>query len=75
LFHDRVLREAHFALDKGACLLQKASRREFFEAYEAAVPSWRRRLREDCRALVRRIRSAQKIEDIVPAGDEPEGEE
>lgn len=75
LFHDRTLRDAHFALVKGACLLQKAGRREFFEAYEAAVPLWRRRLREDCRKLVRRIRSVPGFTGLESASDEPDGEE
>lgn len=75
LFHERLLRADHFATDKGACLLQKAGRREFYAAWEAAAPPWRRRLRRDCRALVRELAALAPREEADDAAQEAEGED
>lgn len=52
LFRSKTLRPDHFTLDKGACLLGKAGRREFYVAWEAFAPQLRRRLRAYTRLLV-----------------------
>jgi CRISPR-associated protein Cas1 len=51
LFRDRVLRAEHFLDDGGACILGKTGRAVFYEAYEAAVGTERRRLRHLAAAL------------------------
>ena len=56
LFRQRVLRHEHFVEDKGACLLHKAGRRHFYEAWEAAARLFRPPLRGYCRLLVRHLR-------------------
>jgi CRISPR-associated protein Cas1 len=57
LFRDREMRAEDFAQDKGACLLQKAGRGRFYQAYEAFVPPVRRLLRRQCRALAEALRA------------------
>ena len=52
LFRERIMRADHFSLDKGACLLGKTGRRQFFSAWEAYAPRLRRRLRAYARLLV-----------------------
>jgi len=56
LFHDRTLRAEHFQFDKGACLLHKAGRRHFYEAWENAGRLWQLPLRGYARLLVRHLR-------------------
>lgn len=56
LFRSRSLRDEHFLRDKGACLLHKAGRRHFYEAWETAACLYRLPLRGFCRLLVRRLR-------------------
>jgi CRISPR-associated protein Cas1 len=56
LFRERTLREDHFTLDKGACLLGKAGRQAFYAAWSAQVKPLRRWLRLRCAALARVLR-------------------
>lgn len=56
LFRERTLREDHFTLDKGACLLGKAGRQGFYAAWSAQVKPLRRWLRLRCAALARTLR-------------------
>lgn len=58
LFRSRQLRQEHFAYDKGACVLHKAGRRHFYEAWEDAARVLRVPLRGYCRLLVSKLRSA-----------------
>jgi CRISPR-associated protein Cas1 len=53
----RDLREEHFTLDKGACLLGKAGRAQFYASWEAAAPPWRRWLRAQTRQLAAALRA------------------
>lgn len=56
LFAEQIIRPDHFSRDRGACVLGKAGRAQFYARFEefAAVP--RRRLRHQCRALARVLR-------------------
>ncbi len=56
LFRGRVLRTEHFAHDRAACLLQKAGRTHFYQAYDEFAVPIRRWLRQQCAALARRLR-------------------
>lgn len=58
LFRSRSLRADHFTDSEGACLLGKAGRAVFYEAYEAFVPSERRRLRHMAALFARAARTA-----------------
>lgn len=70
MFRDRMLRAEDFTLDKGACLLQKAGRGRFYQAYEAFAPELRRCLRRQCRALARLLRGTGDVLLETNAGDE-----
>jgi len=52
-FRDRTLRAEDFSIDKGACLLNKAGRRTFYQQWEVDVVHLRRRLRRYARMLAR----------------------
>lgn len=56
LFRSRVLREDHFARDKGACLLGKAGRARFYADWETRAVAPRRWLRRRAAALGRVLR-------------------
>ena len=56
LLRSRNLREDHFTLDKGACLLGKAGRAIFYAAWERQNPPWQRWLRTQTRMLARGLR-------------------
>jgi CRISPR-associated protein Cas1 len=56
-FHSHALREDHFSLDGGACLLGKAGRAVFYDRWERANAPLRRWLRVQCQALARTLRS------------------
>jgi len=56
LLRTRTLREEHFTLDKGACLLGKAGRSIFYAAWEAAALPWQRWLRGHTRQLAGTLR-------------------
>ena len=58
LFADRDLRADHFTNVDGACLMGKAGRAIFYEAYEAVALAERRRLRHLTAALARAARVA-----------------
>lgn len=53
----RDLREEHFTLDKGACLLGKAGRAQFYASWEASAAPWRRWLRARTRQLAATLRA------------------
>ena len=57
LLRARTLRDEHFTLDKGACLLGKAGRSIFYAAWESAAPPWQRWLRAHARQLAAALRS------------------
>ena len=56
LLRSRDLREDHFTLDKGACLLGKAGRAIFYAAWERQNAPWQRWLRTQARLLARGLR-------------------
>ena len=56
LLRERSLREDHFSLDKGACLLGKAGRTIFYAAWEKQCKPWQRWLRSQTRALASGLR-------------------
>jgi len=56
-FRSRTLRDDHFALHNGACLLGKAGREQFYAAWEGAATLPRRWLRLRCAHLARQLRS------------------
>jgi len=55
LFGERRLRKEHFSHRDGACLLGRAGRKTFYEAYEAITPSLMRHQRRLCRLVVRAL--------------------
>ena len=68
LLRSRDLREDHFTLDKGACLLGKAGRQVFYAEWEKTSAPWRRWLRTQARLLARALR--QQGEVWLVRGDE-----
>lgn len=56
LLRGRELREDHFSLDKGACLLGKAGRQVFYAEWEKQCAPWRRWLRRQTQGLARGLR-------------------
>lgn len=56
LLRERTLREDHFTLDKGACLLGKAGRQIYYAEWEKRNAPWRRWLRSQTRVLARSLR-------------------
>jgi CRISP-associated protein Cas1 len=61
LFADRTLRAEHFSRDKDACLLGKAGRGHFYQAYDAFAHPLRRQLRRECALLVRLLRGRSAL--------------
>jgi CRISPR-associated protein Cas1 len=59
LFRERALRAEHFSEADGACLMGKAGRAAFYEAFEAGMGGERRRLRHAAAALARLARNRQ----------------
>jgi CRISPR-associated protein Cas1 len=57
MLRDRTLREDHFSLDKGACLLGKAGREIYYAAWEKQSTAWRRWLRDRTRRLAAHLRA------------------
>ena len=57
LLRDRTLREEHFTLDKGACLLGKAGREAFYAGWEKQSAAWRRWLRARAHRLAAHLRA------------------
>lgn len=56
LLRERTLREDHFTLDKGACLLGKAGRAIFYAEWEKQSAPWQRWLRSQTRMLAHALR-------------------
>lgn len=56
LLRSRALRDDHFTLDKGACLLGKAGRQVFYAEWEKESKPWQRWLRTQARLLARSLR-------------------
>jgi len=56
-FRSRDLREDHFTIDKGACVLGKAGRERFYAAWERFATAPRRWLRVRCSQLARHLRT------------------
>lgn len=70
LLRSRDLREDHFTLDKGACLLGKAGRQVFYAEWEKASIPWRRWLHTQARLLAQGLR--QQGEAWLAPSDEEE---
>lgn len=62
LFRSRSLRRDHFSVSDGACLLGKAGRSLFYEAYEGFAQRERRRLRHASALFARAARAAAREE-------------
>ena len=71
LLRSRTLREEHFSLDKGACLLGKAGRAIYYAEWEKNSTPWRRWLRAQCQSLARSLR-LQGLVWLAQADDEDE---
>ncbi len=61
MLRSRTLREEHFSLDKGACLLGKAGRAIYYSQWEQNSVLWRRWLRSQCQALARSLRAQGEV--------------
>ncbi|MEE9322532.1 MAG: CRISPR-associated endonuclease Cas1 [Granulosicoccus sp.] len=61
LLAERTIREHHFKLDKGACLLDKAGRKIYYAEFEDWVYPIERNLRRQTRAFVRHIQRQEKL--------------
>jgi len=59
LFHAQQLRAEHFSTHDNCCMLQKAGRHHFYQAYETWAPPIRRWMRFQCRQLVNHIKAHQ----------------
>lgn len=55
MFRSRMLRAEHFTGDKGACLLNKAGRAQFYARFERLQDQMSRSLRRHCRLAVRTL--------------------
>lgn len=66
IFRKRELREDHFTIDNGACLLGKAGRAKFYESFENCARPWTRLLARQYRLLAKTLVAA------APALDEAE---
>lgn len=67
LFRTRRLRPEHFSARDGRCMMGKAGRQAFYEAFEQMQAVWGRRQRRTCRLLVRALAA-------LGTGEEPTGE-
>ena len=61
LLRSRTLRDDHFSLDKGACLLGKAGRAIYYAEWERSSAPWRRWLRGQCQTLSRSLRDQGSV--------------
>jgi len=52
-FRTRLIREDHFMIDKGACLLGKTGRRHFYANFEPLSRALRKNLLRECRLLAK----------------------
>jgi len=57
-FRERSLRPDHFSYDQEACLLGKAGREHFYQAWEQHASTHRRWLRRQCATLAKQLRTA-----------------
>jgi len=57
MFRSRELRQEHFAMDKGTCVIEKTGRARFYEHFEQFLQPTARRIRGYCRLLARALRS------------------
>lgn len=74
LMRERVLRQAQFAFDKGACLLRKPGRERYYAEYERFAPPIRRFLRRECALLARLLQARGESQVEPPSEFEEEGE-
>jgi CRISPR-associated protein Cas1 len=61
LLRSRTLREDHFTMDKGACVLGKAGRAIYYAAWEKQNKPWQRWLRGQTRLLARTLRQQGEV--------------
>lgn len=59
LFHERTIRIEHFAINDDCCLLGKAGRSNFYEAYFEKSKLLKRSLRINIRAMINYIKAAK----------------
>lgn len=62
LFAERVLRSDHFALDRNACLLNKAGREHFYPRHELLIRPARRALRRSAHRLASTLARGLQLE-------------
>ena len=71
----RQLRAEHFSIDKGACLLGKAGRQQFYTSWQTSAAPWGRWLRTHTRQLAATLRQNGQAWLVNPdADDEPDAE-
>lgn len=61
LLRQRTLREEHFTLDKGACLLGKAGRQIYYAEWERVSKPWQRWLRSQTQQLAKNLRQQGEV--------------
>jgi CRISPR-associated protein Cas1 len=61
LLRTRTLRDDHFTMDKGACLLGKEGRQIFYSEWEKRSSPWARWLRAQTRALAQVLRQQGQV--------------
>ena len=71
LLRERRLRDEHFSMDKGACVLGKAGREIFYAAHEKQSGPWRRWLRARSRKLAAHLRASGLPWLVSDEEDEP----
>ena len=62
MFAERILRPEHFAVDRNACLLNKAGRERFYPRHELLIRPARRVLRRRARVLARTLADGLQLE-------------
>lgn len=61
LFLTQTLKAEHFCLDKGACLLKKSARAQYFALYNQQKSHWQRRLRRYNRIMLKFLDSEHQV--------------
>lgn len=76
LFTEKVLRNDYFSYEKeGTCIMNKASRHTFYQAWEQQSPIYRRYLRSHCRKIVNVFKQEQQLSrEFTTLGDDEEEE-
>jgi CRISPR-associated protein Cas1 len=69
LFRERTLEAAHFSSVQGACLMGKAGRTRFYEAWEPVAEHLRKQLQGHAHALVRQLLPADALRPRPPPPD------